>query len=115
MREDGRVDTDEFAAIVHQRAAGIARINWRIGLNEIFIVFDAQIAAIHGADNSHGDGLPDAKWIANGECIVANLYFGRISDGDWWEIATLDFQDGDVRFGIGAYDFGLQVGACRQG
>ena len=46
VRKDGGVDADQFAAIVHQRAAGIARINRRIGLDEIFVIFDAQVAAV---------------------------------------------------------------------
>src|ERR1700733_14711497 len=36
VRENGGVDADQFTAIVDQRAAGIAGINRRIGLYEIF-------------------------------------------------------------------------------
>ena len=109
MRKDGGVDADQFAAIVDQRAAGIARINRRIGLNEILIIFDAQIAAVHGADDSHGDGLADAERIANRQSIVAHLHLGGITDGDGGEIAAFDLQHGDVRLGIGAHDLGLQL------
>ena len=114
VRKDGRIDADEFAAIIHQRAAGIARIDRRVGLNEIFVVLDAQIAAIHGADDSHRDGLPDSKWISDGQGIIAYLDFGRITDGDGGEVASFDLQHGDIRFGIGADDFGLQLALIRK-
>src|ERR1700758_2465051 len=36
-RYDGGVDTDQFALQIDQASAGVARVDSRIGLNEIFI------------------------------------------------------------------------------
>ena len=109
VRKDGGVDSDQFAAIVHQRAAGIAGVNRRIGLDKIFVIFDTQISAVHGADDSHGDGLADAKRIADGQSIVAHLHLGGITDRDGGESASVHLQHGNVRLGIGSHDLGLQL------
>src|SRR5208283_1896759 len=81
VRNDGRVDADQFAAIIDEGAAGIPRIDRGIGLQKIFVVFNAKSAAALGADDSLGHGLADAKRIANGNRHVANFHFGRVADG----------------------------------
>ena len=80
--DDGGVDADQLAAIVDQRAAGVAGIDGRVGLDEVFIGFDAQVGTAGGADDSHGHGLADAKGVADCERVVANLNFRRIADHD---------------------------------
>ncbi len=109
MRKDGGVDSDQFAAVIHQRAAGIAGINRRIRLDKIFIVLDTQISAIQGANDSHCDGLTDAKRITDRQGIIAHLHLGGISNGNGGESASFDFQDGNVRLRIGSHDLGLQL------
>src|SRR6516162_3482441 len=63
---DRGVDADYSALEVDQRPARIARIDGRVGLNEILIAFDARAAA-ERADNPGGHGLAEAKRIADGE------------------------------------------------
>src|SRR6266550_4108914 len=75
VRNDCCVDANEFATIVHQRAAGIAWVDRGVCLDEILIILDAEVSAIHGADNSHGDGLSDAEGISDGQRVIAHLDF----------------------------------------
>ena len=61
---------------VNQRAAGISGIDGRVGLNEIFVIFDgaAEAAALRAHD-SHRDGFADAERIADGQDYVADFDF----------------------------------------
>ena len=84
VADDGGVDADQFAAGVHQRAAGISGIDGGVGLNEVLVAagaLDIQAAAARGADDAHGDGLADAEGIADGEHDVADAHLGGIADG----------------------------------
>ncbi|MNL79993.1 hypothetical protein D3C87_2067260 [compost metagenome] len=42
---DGRIDTDDMAVVIHQRAAGIAMVDRRIDLDEVIIRAGMQVAA----------------------------------------------------------------------
>ena len=74
-RQDLRVDADQLAARVDQRAAGVALVDRRVGLDEVLeaAVADAGRAALR-ADDAHGDGLADAERIADGEHDVADAH-----------------------------------------
>src|ERR1017187_2557925 len=41
VREDGGIDADQFTAIVDQRSTGVAGVDRRVGLDEIFVSLDA--------------------------------------------------------------------------
>ena len=67
------VDTDDLALHVDQRAAGVTRIDGRVGLNE---VGDGGLAALKplqaaslAADDAGGDGEGEliSEWIADGQ------------------------------------------------
>ena len=72
------VDADQFAAIVDQRSAGVAGIDGRVGLDEVFIVFDSQFRATGSADDSHGHGLSHAIGIADGEHASPTSSFAEL-------------------------------------
>ena len=74
-REDLRVDADQLAARVDERAAGVALVDGRVGLEEVLeaAVADARRASL-GADDAHGDGLADAERVADGERDVADAH-----------------------------------------
>jgi hypothetical protein len=57
---------------VDQRAAGIAGIDRRIGLDEELIVGDADLRARQRRDDAMRHGLADAERIADGEHHVAD-------------------------------------------
>ena len=113
--KNGGVDADEFALGVDQRAAGIARVDSGVGLDEIFVVLNAEIGAAGGADDAHGDGLADAEGIADGESEIADFYLGRIAERNGGEMVGVDFQHGDVGLGIAADDVGGEFTLVAQG
>src|SRR5215211_3439177 len=63
--KDSGVDADELSAHVDQRAARIARIDRRIGLDEILVALLADTRATEGAHKPRCHGLPEAEWIAD--------------------------------------------------
>src|SRR5262249_33711085 len=52
---------------------------------------------------------PDAEGIADGENVVADLYFGGIADGDVGEIVAVDLEHGDIGLGIGSHHAGFEL------
>ena len=107
VSDDGGVDADQFAAIVDQRTTGIARVDGGVGLDEVFVVFDAEVRAAGGADDAHGDALADAERIADGQGVVADLDFRGVADGDGGQIAGVDLHDRKIALGVGSDDFGF--------
>ena len=84
VADDSGVDADEFAAGVHQRAAGISGIDGGIGLNEVLVVvraLDVESPAAGGADDAHRDCLADPEWITNCEHDVTDTQLGGIPEG----------------------------------
>ena len=56
---------------IDQRAAGIARIDRRVGLDEILQIGQADIGPSHGAHDPHGDRLVQTEGIADRKDNVA--------------------------------------------
>ena len=79
-REDRGVDAGELAGHVDQRAAGIAGIDRRIGLDEELVVGDADLRARQRRDDAVGHGLADAEGIADREHDVADQQFIGIGE-----------------------------------
>src|SRR5439155_10999742 len=69
--ENRGVNAQQPALGIDKRTAGVAHVNGRIGLDEILVIDDAHAAAADGTDDSHGDRLPQAEWIAECEHYVA--------------------------------------------
>ena len=65
---------------IDHRAAGIARIDRSVGLDEVFIILDSQSAASRCADDSHRGRVVHSERIADREDHVADLQFRRIAD-----------------------------------
>src|ERR1041385_9491130 len=79
MREDRGVDADQFPTVVNERSTGVAGVDGRIGLNEVLVIFDAEIASSGCADDAHGNGFAHAERITNGEREIADLNLDRKS------------------------------------
>ena len=75
--DDRGVDPDQLAAQVHERAAGVARVDRGVGLDEVLVAFGREPAAAERADDAGGDGLPDAERIADRDHVVADAAAGR--------------------------------------
>ena len=101
--QDGGVDADQLAAVIHQRSARVAGVDRRIGLNEVFVVLDAQIGAAGSADDAHGDSFADSKGIADGQHVVAHLNFIGIANGDRIQGAGVHLEYGYVGLRIGTH------------
>ena len=102
-RQNRRVDADQFAAHVHQRSAGIALIDGRVGLDEIAIAADFRdVAAAFRADDSHGHALAQPERLTHGEHHVADAHLIRIAQGQHRQILGVDLQNRDIRLRIGA-------------
>src|SRR3546814_6225183 len=70
---DLAVDANQFSAEIDQRAARVAGIDGRIGLDEAPIVLDSQSSASQRADNSRCHRLSEAERVAHGDDVVADL------------------------------------------
>ena len=74
---DGRVEADDFAAEIHERAAAVAGVDRGVGLNEVLpvelVVAQIEIVPALGADDAAGDALAQAERAADGQHEVADL------------------------------------------
>jgi len=112
--KDRGIDSDELTLCIDERAAGIARIDGRVGLDEVFVVLDTEVRPAGGADDSHGHGLADAKGITNRKSEITDLNFGRIAKGDGGQVVRINLQNGNVRLGIAANDLGGEFALVAQ-
>ncbi len=98
---DGRVDGDDLAVEVHQRAAAVAGIDRRVGLEEVLDVrlrslAEGQTVPPRGADDAEGDRPAQSEGTPHGEDEIAGLHAVAVADGSGDQIRSLDRQDGDV-------------------
>ena len=125
-RRDRRVDADQFAVHVHQGAAGVTRIDRRIGLDRVEhrVLSGTTLAsggdgAIQRADDARRDRALQPERGADGNHVLADLQILRRSQCDGRESRkTLGPNDGDVARGVGADDAerrGAAVGQRHRG
>ncbi len=118
---DGGVDADHLAADAHERAAGVAGVDGRVGLDE---VLDAALAparqaaqrASLGADDAGGDGEGEAlaERIADGQDPFTDPRVFAVAERHRRERPGIDLQHGHVGVGIGADDLGLELPPIEQ-
>ena len=121
VRGDQRVDADKLALVIHQRAAGIAGVDGRIGLNHVRVDGDlAGTAGLHrflgthnlgaarGGHDARGDGLLEPEGaaqrhnpLADGQVVGVAKLHNRKTAG------VLGLQHGHVGRGIGAHEISL--------
>src|SRR5262249_34194737 len=77
---DRRVDPDDLALEIHQGTSGIARVDRRVGLDEVLVRGNAYVGASGGADDSDGHGLVQSEWIADGDGPLTDLERVGISE-----------------------------------
>ena len=128
IRGDQRVDADELALVVHKRAAGVARVDGRVGLDHVRI--DSGLAAaaglhrlarVHdlraarGGHDARGHRLLEPEGGAQGHDPLADGQVVRIADLHGGEAAgILGLQHRHVGGGIGAHQLGV-VGVAGDG
>ena len=114
VREKNRgVDADQVAVRIDQRAARVALVDRRVGLNEVLESVDAEIAAPERGNDAHRYGLTDVKRIADREHDVADLQGVRSAERDRRQVASLDLQYREVAFRVGADQLGFELAAVR--
>ena len=114
ITQDGGVDADQPAVNVHQRTAGISRIDGRVGLDEILVILDTHVAAVLCADDAFGNCLAYAKGIAHGQHDIADLHIAAVGQRDDGQTVRVNFHDRDVGLGIAPDDFGGELAPIRQ-
>ena len=102
LGEDRRVDAGQVAIGIHQRAAGVAGVDRGVGLDEVFVVVQAQLITPGGADDAHGHGLADAERVADGQGHVADADVVGAADGDRRQVFQIDLQHREVGFRVAA-------------
>src|SRR3954447_5129168 len=81
-RLDLRVDADHARLDVEQRAAGVARVDRRVGLDDLVdrpAVGGADVAAEAGDDAGRG-GAVEAERVADRDGLVADLHAARVGE-----------------------------------
>ena len=99
--DDEGVDADQFAVGVHERAAGVAGIDGRIGLDEVAglaRIVAVGIGAIERADDAARDGeLEVAEGAAEGQHGFAGLQLAWSRPRRrWCRFVRVDLDDGEV-------------------
>src|SRR6056297_188389 len=113
--DDGRVDADELAAQVHQRAAGVARVDGGVGLDEVLVAVRIQAEAAQRTHDARGHRVLQAEGIADGDDEIADLEDVGVADGQFDQPVFLDLQQRDVRAWVRTDDLGFQRAVVEQG
>src|SRR5207302_5981035 len=108
-REYRGVDPDQLAAQVHQRAAGVARIDRGVGLNEVLEAVGVDPRARQAADDPRGHGVLQTEGIADRHHEVADLGLGGVAERDLRQALGLDLENRDVGVRVAPDHFGLEI------
>ncbi len=119
-RPHRHVDADHLAVDVQQRAAGVARVDAGVGLDQVFIglgVADLD-RPVQGADDPLRDRVVIAEGVADGDHRFGGHQVAGGANGDDGEpLAGLqvDLDDGQVGIGVAGDELGGAVAAVAQG
>lgn len=111
---DGGVDADQFAGRIHQRAAGIARIDGRIGLDEVADRADARRFAANRPDHAQRHRLADAKRVADRQHQIADACLPVVTQRDGRHLRKVDAQQRQVGERIAADQPGVGAAPVAQ-
>jgi hypothetical protein len=108
---DGGGDADQLALDVEERAAGVARVDRGVGLDEVGE--SALLVAERAADGAHHarrHRVREAEGVADRDHRLADHQVRRAAEGDVGEVAArLHAQHGQVRVGVGAHQLGVEL------
>ena len=97
--EDLGVDAHDFALHVKERAAGVARIDGYVGLDEGNVLIARQLTAL-GGHNAGSDRVVQTEGATDGGHPFADLQFVAVAHREVRQILGFDLDDGDVGLGI---------------
>ena len=104
LRQDRRVDPDQFAVGVDQGATRIAGVDRRIRLYEILERRELERRAAGGADDALRDGLREAVRVANRQHHVADPEPPGTAEADCRQGMSIDLQECEVGLCVQAND-----------
>jgi hypothetical protein len=96
--EDSGVNADQFSVETNKGTTRIAGIDGRVGLDKVFVAFDAEATSSKRADDARRHGLSETEWVSDGHHEVAYLQRIGLSEVDRGQIVRLDLQQRDVGF-----------------
>ena len=108
------VDADDLSVEVEQGAAGVAGVDGDVGLDEGGVVFVGQAAAF-GGDDTGGDAVFKAEGRADGGHPFAGAQGFDVAGFDGGQAVGFDFEQGDVRLGVRADEFGGEFAFVVEG
>ena len=112
-RQNGSVHTDHIPLHVEERTAGVAAVDRCIGLDVVIIAALQRPAPCR--HDTGGDREALTERVAHGHDPIANARGIAVAKGQIFErLFAFDFQQGDVRFGIGADDLCGQIEAFEK-
>ena len=82
----------ELAAAVDQRAARVAGIDRRVGLDEILVLRDADVGAAERADDAERHRLVERERIADGHHPFGDLQLRRIAPRNHRQAGRVDLE-----------------------
>src|SRR5581483_5527975 len=97
--ENRGVDADKLAVLVGERAAGVAPVDGRVGLDravEDMVFVYLQVAPVQGRDDADRDRGTQAEWIADGDAPLADLQAIRIAEFGDRQAGGFDTHDGEI-------------------
>ena len=108
--DDEGVDADQLAVRIHQRAAGVAGIDGRVGLNKVAglaRIVGVRIGPVERADDAARDReLEVAEGTAEGQHGLAGMQLGRVAPGNAGQVVRVDLDDGEVVELVHAHQLG---------
>ena len=113
---DHRINADDFAVEVEERASRITGVDGGVGLNGVFD--DHAVGLLHladGTDDAAGEGSGEPEGIADGVDLLADLQIGGIAEGHGLQTGGLDLKDSQVMCLVGADDGGFVFLAVVKG
>ena len=113
-RNDRRVDADELAVQVHERAARVARVDRRVGLNEVLERLTVEAAAPERADDAGRHAVREAERIADRHDVVADAQRRRIAERDARQVRGVDLQHREIRAFVRADDARREAAVLEQ-
>ena len=118
-RRDLRVDADHLRLVVEQRAARVAGVDGRVGLDDVVdreAVRRRDRALLHGTDDAGGGGPVEPERIPDRDDRIADPHVVGVTELQRRQAAgtRLDPEDGDVGGGICADDLRLQRVLIRE-
>src|SRR6202049_1775734 len=111
-------DAHDFALGIDQRAAGVARVDSRVGLDELArrtAVSGEGVGTVQRADNAARHGKAESQWIAECEHGLARMQLGGISQRHAGQVASFNLDDGKIRERIRADELRRQDSTISHG